>query len=159
MAVMAVGAVNSGGAEAMPNPMRGSRGWFLLLVFLLPACRDDDDGEAVAESGAALVTEGDVTQCGRTEDVYTNHTTSAKSLHVKVKNECWGRDTLDTDSARVWVRDAQGTVVNNQDVKIPHQGTHRGTFSVPERATLRIECPERLLQHDAGCSWEYKYSP
>jgi hypothetical protein len=129
----------------------------LLLLPLLSGCRDDEANEA-GENAAALVTEGDVTQCGHTDDVYTNHTTSARSLHVKVKNECFGRDTLGTDSARVWVRDAQGQVVNRQDVKVPHLGTHRGTFSVPEGASLRIECAERLLQ-DAGCSWEYKYSP
>ena len=133
----------------------------LLLLLFIAGCQDDDADDAGEGAGAtaALVTEGDVTQCGRTEDVYTNHTTSAKSLHVKVKNECFGRDTLNTDSARVWVRDAQGQVVNNQDVKVPHLGTHRGTFSVPERATLRIECPEQLLQHEVGCSWEYQYSP
>lgn len=130
----------------------------LVMLLLLPACKDDDTEEA-GENAAALVTEGDVTQCGHTDDVYTNHTTSAKSLHVKVKNECLGRDTLGTDSARVWVRDAQGNVVNHQDVKVPHMGTHRGTFSVPEGASLRVECAERLLQPEVGCSWEYKYSP
>ena len=128
----------------------------LALVTLVWACRDDDGTEAAE---AALVTEGDVTQCGRTEDIYTNHTASARSLHVKVKNECFGRDTLNTDSARVWVRDERGQVVNQQDVKVPTLGTHRGTFSVPERATLRIECPVKLLQNDVGCSWEYGYSP
>lgn len=145
----------------MPNTFcfPGSR--LLLLVPLLTACPDDDADSATGEDIGAtvLVTEGDLTQCGRTEDVYANHTTSAKSLHVRVKNECIGRDTLNTDSARVWVRDARGQVVNNQDVKVPYLGTHRGTFSVPEGATLRIECSERLLQHEVGCSWEYKYSP
>lgn len=97
----------------------------LLLLLLL-----DDAGEDPGAT-AALVTESDITQCGHTEAVYTNHTTSAKSVHVKVKNECFGRDILNTDSARVWVRDAQGGVVNHPDVKIPHDGSHRGTFSVP----------------------------
>jgi len=130
-----------------------------LLLLALTACQGDTEDLDGAESAAALVTEGDVTQCGQTDDVYTNHTTSARSLHVKVRNACMGRDTLGTDSARVWVRDAQGQVVNQQDVKIPFQGTHRGTFSVPERATLRVECPEQLIQHEVGCSWQYKYTP
>jgi hypothetical protein len=144
--------------------MTGSRAvprvTLLFLSLLLASCRDDGAGEGgEARETAALVTEGDITQCGRTEDVYTNHTTSARSLHVKVKNECFGRDTLNTDSARVWVRDENGQVVNRQDVKIHHTGTHRGTFSVPERATLRIECPVPLLENEVGCSWEYSYAP
>ncbi len=131
----------------------------LLLLLLLAACQEDDDRPEAgtgAEGASALVTEGDVTQCGRTEDVYANHTRRDKELHVRVRNSCMGRDTLGADSARVWVRDGQGGVVNGQDVKIPFQGTHRGSFTVPGGATLRVECSARLLREE-GCAWEFKY--
>jgi hypothetical protein len=140
----------------MPTALLSYRSALCLLI-LVAACRDDDDQEGPgAELASALITEGDITQCGRTEDVYANHSNRDKELHVRVSNKCWGRDTLGTDSARVWVRDAQGRPVNNQDVKIPYDGTHRGTFVVPGNATLRIECSQRLFQ-DEGCSWEFKY--
>lgn len=126
--------------------------WTVLAALTAFACRPADDAAA-----SLLITETGVVACSHTSDIYTNHTTSPRDLHVKVTSGCIGRDTLAIDSARVWVRDAQGGVYNRQDVRIGYQQTHRGTFTVPGGASLRVECPDSLFRSEDGCSWEYRY--
>lgn len=129
------------------------------VTALVVACQggDDDEGSDRLARGS-VIEEGDSLLCGRTADIYVNGSSFAKELHIRVRNGCHGRDTLGTDSMRVWVRSAAGQVVNQQDYRVPFGSTHRGTVSVTAGSSLRVECPRPLLETQLrGCTWQYEY--
>jgi hypothetical protein len=155
-------------AKVMRSRRHVGRAVVIAMIFAAAvfsaACGDEaerEEGEGGAGStSTALVTEGDSLFCGRTEDVYRNGTALAKELHVRARNRCHGRDTLSTDSMRVWVRSGTGQVVNGQDYRVPYDGTYRGTVVVTAGSSLRVECPRPLQEtppYRYGCSWQYQY--
>lgn len=120
---------------------------------MLAACAPEDNGDLAA----GLVTEADSMRCGTRATLYTNHTAQAKDLHVRASYNCIEVDTLRPPSGRLVVLDAQGRVVQNQDVEIPAGTTHRGTFTVGGGGRLELDC--RGFGVGTGCTWSYSYSP
>jgi hypothetical protein len=131
--------------------MRLATALLLASSVLSAAC-----GGAEGDSAAATVTESDTTRCGSSAAIYNNHTQNPRDLHVRVRNGCMDIDTIQpARPARLRVLDAQNNVVGNQDVQIPPQTTHRGTFNVPGGARLQLDCPGFALRD--GCTWTYQY--
>jgi hypothetical protein len=135
------------------------------LVIGVSSCEGDEPKQADPRANdRAQVTENDVLQCGMTTTLFDNRTQNGYNLHVKVKNDCTAQldDTLrpPPDDAHLKVLDAQGNVVNGQDITIPSQTTWRGAVNVPTAARLVLECGRRARYLvNNGCGWSYTYSP
>jgi hypothetical protein len=123
----------------------------LFGALLLAACQPAPGGQQATD----LVTEQGTLSCGGQEDVYTNHGTLVKELHVRVSQACDETDSI-IRSTRILVRDARGNVDSSQTAWIMGNRTHRGTFLVPGGSTLQIICGSESGR--GSCSWEYRYA-
>lgn len=125
----------------------------------LVACRQAaEEGE---DFKGDLVTEADSTYCGGRENIHTNYTNFSQTLHIKVANNC---TTLPEDSlgmagsAILRILDEQGQVVNRQEMRVLANSNERGTFSVPGKGRVELECGRPRTDH-GKCNWTYSYSP